>query len=252
MQSKLKQTEAPIPESLESLHKAASAYAVAVRKQDVDDDGEVLADTIREIEHEFSMACFALTEADFRVCDPTPLTVKMLIEMVGQTELENQGLYSHVAEADLEFGGWYASLGGLKRQLEAGDMETAKKLVDALLADGCAIDHDRCRDKRLAALDARLAQLEQEVTEDDQLRESLSDILKATANALHGGRLKNGSWSWHDLMTLAHGQRTALKAAAHALRSYQYGNDSPALAKECADHCEKLLNADAERLETAS
>lgn len=33
----------------------------------------------------------------------------------------------------------------------------------------------------------------------------------------------------------------ALKASAHALRSYQYGNSATELAEEMADTCEKLL-----------
>lgn len=39
----------------------------------------------------------------------------------------------------------------------------------------------------------------------------------------------------------------ALGAARHALRSYQYGNGAPDLAKETADYCEKVLK-EAEQL----
>lgn len=47
-------------------------------------------------------------------------------------------------------------------------------------------------------------------TEEDfqyQLLCRLSDILNATANALHGGSLKDGHWSWHDLPELAQSLR---------------------------------------------
>jgi hypothetical protein len=42
-----------------------------------------------------------------------------------------------------------------------------------------------------------------EVEEELLLRERLSAILDATANALHGGPMKNGLWSFHDLPELA-------------------------------------------------
>lgn len=45
--------------------------------------------------------------------------------------------------------------------------------------------------------------LAQELEEEQQLRERLSDILHRTANALHGGAKENGLWSFHDLPELA-------------------------------------------------
>jgi hypothetical protein len=42
-------------------------------------------------------------------------------------------------------------------------------------------------------------------------------------------------------MTLQEQLRELARAAVHALRSYQYGNSSPDLAKECADELEALL-----------
>lgn len=35
---------------------------------------------------------------------------------------------------------------------------------------------------------------------------------------------------------------TTLRAAMHALHSYEFGNASPDLAQSTADHCEALLN----------
>jgi hypothetical protein len=90
--------------------------------------------------------------------------IAILKNKLEKLQEKNYALYSHVAECDFGFGGWYASLGGLQRLLAKGDVETAKKLVDSLLADGCDIDHELLRDKRLAELDARLAQSESEAT----------------------------------------------------------------------------------------
>jgi hypothetical protein len=45
--------------------------------------------------------------------------------------------------------------------------------------------------------------LAQELEENQQLRDRLSDLLNATANALHGGPKENGLWSFHDLPDLA-------------------------------------------------
>lgn len=44
-----------------------------------------------------------------------------------------------------------------------------------------------------------IERLRDELSEDEVLRNRMSDILHATANALHGGPLENGLWSWHDL-----------------------------------------------------
>jgi hypothetical protein len=45
--------------------------------------------------------------------------------------------------------------------------------------------------------------LAQELEENQQLRDRLSDLLNATANALHDGPKENGLWSFHDLPDLA-------------------------------------------------
>ncbi len=49
----------------------------------------------------------------------------------------------------------------------------------------------------------------EELEDNESLRENLSKLLDATANALHGGRKENGLWSFHDLPELA------AKAMAH-------------------------------------
>ena len=43
------------------------------------------------------------------------------------------------------------------------------------------------------------------------------------------------------LITAAPDMAEALKAAVHALRSYQYGNAATELAKDVADRCEAIL-----------
>lgn len=52
-------------------------------------------------------------------------------------------------------------------------------------------------------LRAENERLRADVDECDQLREIMADILHRTADALHGGPLENGMWSWHDLPELA-------------------------------------------------
>lgn len=96
--------------------------------------------------------------------------------------------------------------------------------------------------KQVKGLVEDLSEAKTELEDDDRLRGKLDKILTNTANALHGGPLENGLWSFHDLATIATAQRRALNAAYHALRSYQHGNDSKELAEEVADACEKVLN----------
>lgn len=52
-----------------------------------------------------------------------------------------------------------------------------------------------------------------ELTEIYTLNERLGDLLTQTANALHGGPLENGMWSFHDLPELATELRTKLELA---------------------------------------
>jgi hypothetical protein len=98
-------------------------------------------------------------------------------------------------------------------------------------------------EEEVLTLRGKVRALKQELKENQDLRERMTKILNETANALHGGPLKNGLWSWHDLAELAATQRRALETAAHALRSYEAGNDAKELAHEVATHCEKVLNA---------
>jgi hypothetical protein len=48
----------------------------------------------------------------------------------------------------------------------------------------------------------RLDELTTGLIEERRLRERLADILTRTADALHGGPLPDGWWSWHDLPKL--------------------------------------------------
>lgn len=64
----------------------------------------------------------------------------------------------------------------------------------------------------LAALRIRILELEQELDETHGTLVRTGDILRATANAIHGGPLKDGFWSHHDLPELA----TLLRQGANA------------------------------------
>lgn len=65
----------------------------------------------------------------------------------------------------------------------------------------------------------RIAELEEEERDSERIRKRMNEILDATANALHGGRLRHGLWSWHDLAELAQAQRQKLSEAADYLRT---------------------------------
>jgi len=54
-----------------------------------------------------------------------------------------------------------------------------------------------------AQLEERVIVLKESLEDDTALRNRMSDILRRTANALHGGPLDNGYWSWHNLPELA-------------------------------------------------
>jgi len=51
---------------------------------------------------------------------------------------------------------------------------------------------------------------DREMQESDQLRDRMSLILRQTADALHGGPLADGYWSWHDLPELVDDLQTEL------------------------------------------
>jgi hypothetical protein len=76
-----------IPVDLRELQKAAEAYAIALRKQDIDDDGEIGAATIGELEREFHDACAKRFGAHHRLSDPTALAVAQLIERIAANEV---------------------------------------------------------------------------------------------------------------------------------------------------------------------
>ena len=74
-----------IPEDLKSLHKAASAYAIATRKTDVDNEA-ISPDTLNEIEWAFIEECALHSNADHRNSDFRPFVVQELIERIAKAE----------------------------------------------------------------------------------------------------------------------------------------------------------------------
>lgn len=87
----------------------------------------------------------------------------------------------------------------------------------------------------------RIAELEEEERDSERIRKRMNEILDATANALHGGRLRHGLWSWHDLAELAGGQRRKLSEAVDYLRTLSL-IDSPH-GRQLGAEIDNLLNA---------
>lgn len=73
---------------------------------------------------------------------------------------------------------------------------------------------------------ARIAELDQEVQECNERTDRMASILSKTANALHGGPLETGLWSWHDLPELATKQRAALENLRRLISSLAKGGIS--------------------------
>lgn len=65
-----------------------------------------------------------------------------------------------------------------------------------------------------AIYQSRIRHLEEDLKEEEDLRERIGRILENTANALHGGPLENGWWSTHDLPELAETMRNQLQKIA--------------------------------------
>lgn len=86
----------------------------------------------------------------------------------------------------------------------------------------------------------RIAELEEEELDSDRIRTRMHVLLDATANALHGGRLKHGLWSWHDLPDLARAQRQKLSEAADYLRTL---DSESANGRKLGAEIDALLNA---------
>jgi len=63
--------------------------------------------------------------------------------------------------------------------------------------------------------------IETELAESDDLRNRMSQILRDTADALHGGPLEDGLWSWHDLPALATQQHATIQANERAISDLQ-------------------------------
>jgi hypothetical protein len=67
-----------------------------------------------------------------------------------------------------------------------------------------------------------------------------SDLLRATADALHGGPMKDGYWSWHDLPTIAKTFRGLLEEIAEEAEAE---NDPPYTAGGLLDRLDSALEA---------
>jgi hypothetical protein len=95
------------------------------------------------------------------------------------------------------------------------------------------------------ALKKELAELKAESKATSLTQDRMKTILDATANALHGGELETGLWSWHDLPLLAKNMREGLGAMISAHRSaLQIGFDRiTALGGNC-DHPSKMIGSD--------
>lgn len=68
--------------------------------------------------------------------------------------------------------------------------------------------------------------LKTELAEEAALRDRMSQILRDTANALHGGPLGDGYWSWHDLADLATQLREDYENALIVNSELQYDNSN--------------------------
>lgn len=58
----------------------------------------------------------------------------------------------------------------------------------------------------------QISRLENELAEEDLLRQKMTGILHRTSNALHGKPHPSGFWSWHDLPERAQKLREELAA----------------------------------------
>jgi len=68
-----------------------------------------------------------------------------------------------------------------------------------------------------------------ELMESEKLRDRMSAILRQVADALHGGPLEDGYWSWHDLPELATKQYADVTALKDKLRTAEAGQAALAL-----------------------
>jgi hypothetical protein len=73
-----------------------------------------------------------------------------------------------------------------------------------------------------------MTQMRTELMESEKIRDRMSAILRQVADALHGGPLEDGYWSWHDLPELAAALRTDATTLKDKLRNSE--NSREALA----------------------
>ncbi len=105
-----------------------------------------------------------------------------------------------------------------------------------LVGDGYPVDSIvaqlNCRDRQLL-------EVLQERSDEEDLREKMSKILDDTANALHGGRMENGLWSWHDLAELTEDLRNRLDTAEAKIKILEMSNASLEMKLEAIDNANK-------------
>jgi hypothetical protein len=70
-----------------------------------------------------------------------------------------------------------------------------------------------------------LLDLQKTNAEIEQLLEQMREILNRTANALHGGPLEMGMWSWHDLPELAEALYKKANKGFH--KASEFKSDAP-------------------------
>jgi hypothetical protein len=70
----------------------------------------------------------------------------------------------------------------------------------------------------VAALKREIVEWQERERENDALRDRMSVILRNTADALHGGPLDDGYWSWHDLPERATTLRSKVDLVTEQLR----------------------------------
>jgi hypothetical protein len=80
---------------------------------------------------------------------------------------------------------------------------------DEICSECCELLHDYLRGTSVK----QIVELQMEVDDLVSLNHRLNDILDKTANALHGGPMDKGLWSFHDLPDLATALRSKLELA---------------------------------------
>ena len=98
----------------------------------------------------------------------------------------------------------------------------------------------RIRNEELRAeIEGLTAEMVTREAESMEWEDRLATLLKDTANALHGGPLANGLWSWHDLPVLAAAERALADKLAMELRVWH--DPAPLSGSMPCPSCEALI-----------